>query len=278
MSVHETFIRRCFQLAKLGKGAVAPNPFVGAVIVHDGKVIGEGYHRKYGGPHAEVNAIQSVTDKGLLSEATVYVNLEPCSFTGNTPPCADLLVHHQVKRVVISNVDPHERVSGTGIERLRQAGIDVVTDVLSEEGAELNRRFFAFHQKKRPYIILKWAQSQDGYLDLRRQPGVKGINWVSTKEAKLLTHLWRSEEAAILVGRKTVEVDNPTLTVREVSGNNPTRIVLDPNDSLSRDYHVFDESARTLIYNHKKKSEKDRSVNVLTENYLHGVLENLYQE
>lgn len=278
MSAHEPFIRRCFQLAKLGKGAVAPNPFVGAVIVHKGKVIGEGFHRKYGNAHAEVNAIQSVANKSLLSESTVYVNLEPCSFTGNTPPCADLLIEHKVKKVVISNVDPHEKVAGSGIARLQQAGIEVVSGILSEEGAELNKRFFTFHQQKRPYIILKWAQSQDGYLDLRRPTGEKGINWVSTKEAKLLTHRWRAEESAILVGRKTVEIDNPALTVREVSGINPLRVVLDPKDALGRAHQVFDDSARTIVYTHGQESQKEHAVTILNENYLQGVLDHLYRE
>lgn len=278
MSNHETFIRRSFHLAKLGKVNVAPNPLVGAVVVHDGEIIGEGYHRSYGGPHAEVNAIASVEDKSLLSESTIYVNLEPCSFTGNTPPCADLLVKHKLKRVVISNVDPHEKVAGRGIARLKANGIDVISGVLEEEGAELNRRFFTFHQKKRPYIVLKWAQSQDGYLDVRRTAEDKGINWVTTKEAKLLTHTWRSQEAGILVGRKTVEIDNPSLTVREVSGNHPVRIVLDPKGSLDRSYKVFDSASKTLVFSSLESTPKQDTLLVDSDRFLSNVLSGLHSE
>jgi diaminohydroxyphosphoribosylaminopyrimidine deaminase/5-amino-6-(5-phosphoribosylamino)uracil reductase len=254
MTTDEIFMQRCIELARLGEGNVAPNPMVGAVIVLNGKIIGEGYHREYGQAHAEVNAVNSVLDKDSLKEATIYVSLEPCAHFGKTPPCADLIVHHHLKKVVIGCLDTFSEVSGKGIKRLKDAGIEVVEGVLEKECRNLNKRFFTFHEKKRPYIILKWAQTQDGFLDKNREVASKGVNWISSPETQILVHQWRSEEQAILVGRKTVENDNPSLTVREVDGKNPIRILIDSQLKISSDSNIFNSEAKTIILN-KIKSE-----------------------
>lgn len=245
---HEHFMERCFQLALNGLGNVAPNPLVGSVIVHKGKIIGEGFHAEYGKSHAEVNAINSVMDKSLLRESTIYVNLEPCSHFGKTPPCADLIITSGIPRVVLASRDPFVEVAGRGIARLREAGVAVVESVLEERAKDLNRRFFTFHQKKRPYIILKWAQSLDGYVDIERKPGdeLKPI-WITNELARAVVHRWRSEEQSILVGTKTVELDNPRLNVRDWSGNNPVRVVIDRTLRLSPSSHVFDGEQQTLV-------------------------------
>lgn len=247
-NLHEQFMRRCLQLAEQGLGNVSPNPMVGSVIVHQGKIIGEGYHREYGNSHAEVEAIASVKDQKLLENSTLYVNLEPCAHHGKTPPCADLIIEKKIPHVVIGTLDPNELVAGKGVERLRSNGLEVVTNVLQEECRYMNRRFFTFHQKKRPYIILKWAQTRDGFIDKIRE-GKKGINWITGLEAQRLSHVWRSQESAILVGKNTVINDNPSLTVRNIKGKNPVRIVLDSLASLEDSYQVFDDSAKTIMYN-----------------------------
>jgi len=251
----EVFMQRCIELAKLGEGNVAPNPMVGAVIVLKGKIIGEGYHREYGQAHAEVNAVNSVLDKDSLKKATIYVSLEPCAHFGKTPPCADLIVQYQFKKVVIGCLDTFSEVSGKGIKRLTDVGIEVVVGVLEKECRILNKRFFTFHEKKRPYIILKWAQTKDGFLDKNRDEASKGVNWISSPETQILVHQWRSEEQAILVGRKTVENDNPSLTVREVNGKNPIRILIDSQLKISSDSNIFNSDAKTIILN-KIKSEE----------------------
>ena len=241
-----------------GLGSVAPNPMVGCVIVHNDEIIGEGYHEFYGGPHAEVNAINSVKNKDLLKESTVYVNLEPCNHHGKTPPCSDLLVHHQVKRVVIGCVDSFEKVAGKGIEKLRSAGIDVITNVLEKECREINKRFFSFHEKKRPYIFLKWAQTKDGFIS-RNKEDIKGNNnWITCEESKTLVHQWRSEEGAILIGYNTALIDNPQLNTRLASGKNPLRIVIDNQLTLAESLHIFDNISNTIIFNsiENKKVEK----------------------
>lgn len=244
----ERYMRRCFELAKKGLGYVAPNPMVGAVIVHDGKIIGEGFHRKYGEAHAEVNAVNSVEDKSLLKESTIYVSLEPCSHWGKTPPCAKLLIESQFKRVVISNLDPFPEVSGRGIKMLRDAGIEVVTGILEKEGYEINKRFFTFHTKHRPYIILKWAQSNDGFIAGKDGKQVM----ISTEETRRTVHRWRSEEMGILVGSNTAILDNPSLTVRYWHGKNPTRIVLDRELKVPKESKIFDETATTLLFTTKE--------------------------
>ncbi|MBI3133189.1 MAG: bifunctional diaminohydroxyphosphoribosylaminopyrimidine deaminase/5-amino-6-(5-phosphoribosylamino)uracil reductase RibD [Bacteroidetes bacterium] len=251
MSDHELYMRRCFQLALQGKGFVAPNPLVGSVIVHDHKIIGEGYHMKYGEAHAEVNAVKSVADQSLLQASTLYVNLEPCAHHGKTPPCADLIVANKIPRVVIGCVDSFSEVAGKGIAKLRAAGIDVTVGVLEKESRELNARFFTFHEKKRPYVILKWAQSSDGFIDITRQknqPHSKGIVWITEPTTKTLVHQWRHEEAAIMVGWKTVANDNPNLTCREIVGKNPVRIVIDADLRLDYNaFHLGDRKAKTIV-------------------------------
>lgn len=245
MTSDELYIKRCFDLALNGMGHVSPNPLVGCVIVHNGKIIGEGWHKKYGGPHAEVNAVAAVADKSMLSSSTVYVNLEPCAHHGKTPPCADMLVAHRVKKVVISNVDSNVLVAGKGIEKLRNAGIEVVTGVLETEGLHLNRRFFTFMEKHRPYIILKWAQTSDGFISRNDSEPSQ----VSNDLAKKLVHRWRTEEDAFLIGTQTAAADNPRLNVREWTGRDPVRIVIDRYLRLDKSLHLFDESQRTIIYN-----------------------------
>jgi len=252
MIEHNKYMQRCLQLAKMGVGYVAPNPMVGAVIVCDDKIIGEGYHQNFGEAHAEVNAINSVNDKSLLEKSTIYVNLEPCSHFGKTPPCANLIIEKKIPRVVIGCGDTNVDVGGKGIEKLKFAGIDVKLNVLEKESRELNKRFFTFHEKKRPYIILKWAQSADCFVDINRTNNQKGIVWMSQLETKKLVHQWRHEEAGILVGWKTIATDNPELTCREIVGKNPTRIVIDQD--LRLDYTAFkvgDYSTPTIILTKK---------------------------
>ena len=253
----ELYMTRCIELARHGMGSVAPNPMVGAVIVHNDRIIGEGFHQQFGQPHAEVNAVNSVSDKTLLKEATIYVSLEPCAHHGKTPPCSDLLVECGFKRVVIGCKDTFSKVSGKGIEKLKKAGIDVAVGILEQECRDLNKRFFTFHERQRPYVILKWAQSKDGYLDRLRPNDEKGVNWISSPETKVLVHKWRSEEQSILVGRKTVQNDNPSLTVREFSGTNPTRIIIDSQLQLPNDLNIFSEEAPTIIFNRVKNEVKD---------------------
>lgn len=241
---------RCLELARLGMGEVAPNPMVGAVIVHDGKIIGEGFHREFGGAHAEVHAINSVVNKELLKEAILYVSLEPCAHYGKTPPCSDLIISSQIPAVVVGSVDPFAQVAGKGIEKMRQAGIEVEIGVLERECLELNRRFFTFHQQKRPYVILKWAQTLDGYLDVDRSyPELYGKpTWISNELSRRIVHRQRTEEAAILIGTRTILKDNPSLTVREWTGKQPVRLVLDRQNRLPDHLHVKDGSVPTVIF------------------------------
>lgn len=219
-------MQRCLQLASLGMPLAKPNPFVGSVIVYNNTIIGEGYHQKCGEAHAEVNAIRSVVNLELLTNATLYVNLEPCAHYGKTPPCADLIIKQGIPKVVIGCIDPYSEVSGKGIERLKNAGIQVVTDVLKSESLWINRRFFTYHQRKRPYVILKWAQTTDGFTDKKRLGEQTGVNWITQPSTKQLVHKWRSEEDAIVVGHRTWNVDKPSLTVREMDGPSPQRIIL----------------------------------------------------
>lgn len=252
MNSAQKYMQRCIDLARLGMGQVAPNPMVGAVIVHKNSIIGEGFHQIHGGPHAEVNAINSVKDHSIFKDSTIYVSLEPCCHHGKTPPCTNLIIQHHFKKVVIGCMDTHSKVSGKGVEKLKKAGIEVEIGILEQECRELNKRFFTFHERERPYVILKWAQTKDGFLDKQRANNEKGINWISSQETKVLVHKWRSEEQSILVGRKTVQNDNPSLTVREFSGNNPTRIIIDGQLHLSQDLNIFSDSAPTIIFNRVK--------------------------
>lgn len=230
--VEETYMRRCLQLAALGLGHTSPNPMVGAVIVRDGKIIGEGYHHSCGEAHAEVNAINSVNDKELLKSSTLYVNLEPCSHFGKTPPCADAIIRYGIPKVVIGSIDYHDKVNGNGVRKLREAGVEVVENVCREECEELNRRFFSFHRKHRPYIILKWAQTRDGFMDIDRGEGNVNSYWITNYALKVLTHKWRSEEDAILVGYRTMQNDRPQLTTREYPGKDPQRFVMQRGEDI----------------------------------------------
>ena len=242
MTFSESIMSRCISLAKLGAGNVSTNPMVGAVVVHNGKIIGEGYHRKCGGPHAEVNAINSVKDQSLLKESEIYVSLEPCAHFGKTPPCADLIIEKKIKKVYVGCLDPFSKVDGKGIQKLRAAGVEVVVGVLEKECQELNRRFFTSVNLRRPYVILKCAQSIDGYIDKDYKP-VR----ISNHQTEILNHKWRSEEDAILVGYNTAMRDNPSLTNRLWAGKNPLRVVLDRDGSLPKNLKIFDDSARTVV-------------------------------
>jgi diaminohydroxyphosphoribosylaminopyrimidine deaminase/5-amino-6-(5-phosphoribosylamino)uracil reductase len=246
------YMQRCIDLAQQAFGKTYPNPMVGSVIVHNNTIIGEGFHQKAGEPHAEVLAINSVVDKSLLANSTLYVNLEPCSHYGKTPPCANYIVEHAISRVVIGCVDSFSEVSGRGIAHLQKAGIDVTVGVLEQESRELNKRFFTFHEKKRPYIILKWAQTQDGFIDLAPELKTekKGL-WITDEICKKLVHKWRTEEQAILIGTNTAESDNPQLTARLVQGNNPLRIVLDLQNRLPEELFIKDKTTPTLIFTQK---------------------------
>ncbi len=269
-------MQRCLDLAIQGLGRVAPNPMVGCVIVHDDKIIGEGYHQKFGEAHAEVNAINSVSNLDLLKESTLYVNLEPCSHFGKTPPCADLILQKKIPRVVIGSYDPNPKVAGKGIHKLKDAGVEVITEVLQTESDFLNRRFFTFHTKHRPYLILKWAQSTDEFM----APNESKQFWLTNNESKKLTHKWRSEEPGILVGRNTVEIDNCELNVRLWKGTNPTRIVLDRKLSLPPDKKIFNAESKTIVFNEVEDSANDLIVRKkidFSSNVLQQILNVLYQ-
>lgn len=273
---------RCIELAQLGAANVSPNPMVGCVIVHNNKIIGEGYHEKYGEAHAEVNAIHSVQNPELLLESTLYVSLEPCAHHGKTPPCSDLIVEKQLARVVIGTIDPFAAVAGKGIEKLKKNGIDVQLGVLEKECRDLNKRFFTFHNKQRPYIILKWAQTQDCFIDIDRESNNYGEpTWITGEEALINVHKMRAVEDAILVGTETAKKDNPSLTVRHVKGKNPLRIVLDRNLTLPRNLNLLDNSTPTIVIN-SIKSEKIKNTEFIKVDYeknmLEKILEILYQK
>ena len=246
MTVHETYIRRCIDIAKNGLGSTRPNPMVGSVIVYNNQIIGEGYTSAYGSNHAEVNAINSVKDKTLLRLSTIYVTLEPCSHYGKTPPCSDLIIKHQIPKVVIGCVDDNTQIAGKGIEKLKNEGCKVIVGVLETECKEHHKRFFTFHNKKRPYIILKWAQTADGFIAPETKNEQKPV-WITSPYSRQLVHKWRTEEQAILIGTHTVLCDNPSLTVRDWTGQNPMRLVIDRENKLSKNYAVFNEDAKTTI-------------------------------
>lgn len=250
----ELYMQRCLELAVLGMGNVSPNPMVGCVIVSGGKIIGEGYHEQFGGPHAEVNAVNAVIEKygdkapQLLAGATAYVSLEPCAHFGKTPPCADLLIRHQVKKVVIGNRDPFDGVNGKGMEKLKNAGIEVISGVLEQQCKQLNKRFFTRITKQRPYIILKWATTADGYF----APKNTVQQWISGPLAKKLVHKWRTEEDAVLVGKQTALADNPQLSAREWQGKNPMRILVDRQLQVPQSNYIYNNLAKTVIFNEVK--------------------------
>lgn len=241
-------MKRALELASKGLGHVAPNPMVGCVIVCNGQIIAEGFHEQYGSGHAEPNAIKQVSDE-LLKESTLYVTLEPCSHFGKTPPCADLIINRGIKKVVVGNLDTNPLVSGKGIQKLKDAGIEVEYGVLNKECRALNKRFFIFHEKKRPFVILKWAQTQDGFISRWPLPQDKEDNWITGKESKELVHQWRSHEQAILIGYNTLINDNPLLTTRLSHGNNPIRLVLSRTIDFPSDLNVFNQEAKTIIFN-----------------------------
>lgn len=255
---HEQYMNRCLQLAAQGAGNVAPNPMVGAVLVYEGRIIGEGYHQQYGGAHAEVNCLNSVleTDKHFIPHSTMYVSLEPCAHFGKTPPCSDLIVAHKIRFVVIGCKDSFAAVDGRGIEKLKAAGITVEVGILEKECIELNKRFFTFHEQQRPYIILKWAQSNDGFIGSEKSERI----FISNDLSNRLVHKWRSEEAAILVGTTTALQDDPSLTTRLWPGNNPLRLVIDKELKLSTSLKMFDNSANTIVFNYEKQAEGDHFI------------------
>lgn len=268
MHVHEKYMRRCLELAALGAGHVSPNPMVGAVIVHNDEVIGEGYHRKYGEAHAEVNAINNVIEKfenadALLSESTLYVSLEPCAHYGKTPPCADLIIKHNISCVVVGCRDPFPQVDGKGIEKLQASGIEVLVGVLEDECREINKRFFTRIQQQRPFVILKWAQTLDGFF----APANDSQFWITGPEAKRLVHKWRAEEDAILVGKNTAKIDNPRLNVRLWGGTSPKRIVIDRKLELSNSLNLFDNSVETLVFNEIKTDLVDNIKYIALEDF-----------
>ena len=278
MDYSEQYMYRCLQLAGLGAGNVAPNPMVGAVMVHNDRIIGEGYHSKYGGPHAEVACIHSVSaeDKPLIASSTLYVSLEPCSHHGKTPPCTNLILEHKIPAVIVGCNDPFEKVNGSGIKILREAGVNVIENVLQHECIKLNARFFTFHKYKRPYIILKWAQSMDHKIS---GPGATKVA-ISGDVTNRLVHKWRSEEAAILVGTNTAAIDDPHLTTRLWKGNSPIRLILDLNLRLPKGLHVFDGQVKTIILNSSKDEEEGdlRFMQLDKEQLLLSLVDRLHKE
>lgn len=256
MSPHQLYMQRALQLAKIGLANAMPNPSVGAVIVYKDTIIGEGYTAAFGGSHAEVNAINSVQNQELLKESTLYVTLEPCSHFGKTPPCAHLIIDKKIPKVVIGCVDPFAKVAGKGIQLLKDNGIEVLTGVLEEECKASHKRFFTFHLKKRPYIILKWAQSADGFITPIKKKEQKPV-WLSNAYSRQLTHKWRSEEMAILVGKNTVIDDNPSLTTRNWKGKNPVRLFIDTQNEMDNSFQILNDEAPTYRFTKNKKSEKD---------------------
>ncbi|MDD2635473.1 MAG: bifunctional diaminohydroxyphosphoribosylaminopyrimidine deaminase/5-amino-6-(5-phosphoribosylamino)uracil reductase RibD [Bacteroidales bacterium] len=277
----EKYMSRCIELAQKGIRNVAPNPMVGSVIVHDGKIIGEGYHQKYGEAHAEVNAVKSVNDKSLLKESTLYVSLEPCAHVGKTPSCAKMITELEIPKVVIGSIDPYFKVAGKGIEILKSAKIEVITGVLEKECINLNKRFYTYHQKKRPYIILKWAKTRDGFIDYIREPGIDTkAAWITNEHCKTLVHKLRTEEDAFMVGTNTVILDNPQLTARKWAGKNPLRITIDLNCQLDNSYKIFDDQAHTVVFNNLKDENKGNISYIkldFTQNIIPQILEVLYE-
>ncbi len=270
MDRHEYFMKRCIQLALNGLGTTYPNPLVGAVIVYKDKIIGEGWHKMAGEPHAEVHAINAVKDGQLLREATLYVNLEPCSHHGKTPPCADLIIKKGIKKVVIGSKDYHSKVNGQGIQHLLDAGCEVITGILEEECLNLNRRFFTFHIKKRPYIILKWAQTANGFISPATSDREQGISpedkrpyWISNDHSLQFVHQLRTREQSILVGTNTAETDNPSLNARMYFGKNPLRLVIDKDLKLNQKSKLFDGQSGTVVFYDRKLKVGEEEKNVV---------------
>ncbi len=271
----EFYIKRCIVLAQKAIGKTYPNPLVGSVIVHNGNIIGEGYHHKAGENHAEINAINSVQDKSLIPESTIYVSLEPCAHYGKTPPCALKIKELGFKKVVIGAMDSHDKVNGKGKKIIQDAGIEVVSGVLKKECIELNKRFFTYHEKKRPYIILKWAESGDGFLDKNFKP-----TSISNSLVNQFVHQLRADEHAILVGTQTALNDNPSLTVRNVEGVNPVRILIDFELKVPQDFSIYNREAKTLVFNTIKEETQNniQFIKIEKDNFLSGLMSALYKE
>lgn len=284
MTIDEKYMHRCLQLARKGESFVEPNPMVGAVIVCNDRIIGEGYHRKFGGSHAEVNAINSVKNKSLLQKSTLYVSLEPCTHYGKTPPCADIIISKKIPRVVIATIDPNPLVSGKGVQRMRDAGIEVTEGMLKNKAKELNRFFFVNQLYNRPYIILKWAQSNDGFIDhVRSSLTEKVPAKISNDLTEIITHKFRTQVQGIMVGTRTVIMDNPRLTTRKWFGENPTRIVIDKKNIIPSDAHIFNDEANTLVFTenpdyHVKKENVKPIVIDFTANTNEQIVRHLYEE
>ncbi|MCC1484788.1 bifunctional diaminohydroxyphosphoribosylaminopyrimidine deaminase/5-amino-6-(5-phosphoribosylamino)uracil reductase RibD [Winogradskyella immobilis] len=271
MNIDEVYIKRCIQIAKNGLGTTRPNPMVGAIIVFKDKIIGEGFTSAYGGSHAEVNAIKSVTNKHLLSKATLYVTLEPCSHYGKTPPCSDLIIEHNIPNVVIGCVDDNPEVAGKGIRRLKAAGCNVTVGVLEAECKAHHKRFFTFHNRKRPYVILKWAETSNGFISPKTK-AKKAPVWITNLYSRQLAHKWRAEEQSILVGTNTVLEDNPSLTVRDWTGEHPTRIVIDRQSKLSSNHNIFNDKSKTItLDNFILPQPKDIAQRICTELYKNNI-------
>jgi diaminohydroxyphosphoribosylaminopyrimidine deaminase/5-amino-6-(5-phosphoribosylamino)uracil reductase len=282
MTTDEKYMRRCLELATNGLGNVAPNPMVGAVLVHNEKIIGEGFHRQFGEAHAEVNALHNaIANHGeeILKQSVLYVSLEPCSHTGKTPPCADLILEKKIPSVVIGCMDPFHQVRGEGIKKLNAGGIIVTQPILEKECREVNRRFFTFHEKQRPYIILKYAQSQDGFIS--PETATEHNRWITNEYSRAMVHKWRSEEQSIMVGTNTARKDNPFLTVREWKGKNPVRIMIDRELKVDVLHNIYDLAATTLIYNGVKNEteKKHEFIRIdFKKNILPQILHSLHQK
>lgn len=258
MNIQETYMQRCFDLALLGAGSVAPNPMVGAVLVHNSRIIGEGYHEKYGEAHAEVNCLKSVSmkDRDLIKAATLYVSLEPCAHYGKTPPCSQLIIDHEIPKVVIGCSDPFAKVNGRGIAQLMEAGVEVVTGVLEDQAKELNKRFFVYHQHKRPFVILKWAETADHFI---ASLGSERL-LISNEFSNRLVHRWRSEADGILVGTNTAIKDNPSLTNRLWKGKNPVRLLIDQNEKVPKESKLFDSEVTTVVFNQNRTATESQVI------------------
>ena len=270
----EFYIKRCIELAKKATGDTYPNPLVGSVIVHNGKIIGEGYHHKAGENHAEINAINSVKDKSLISESTIYVSLEPCAHFGKTPPCALKIVELGFKKIVIGAMDSHDKVNGKGKKIIQDAGMEVISGVLEKECIDLNKRFFTYHEKKRPFIVLKWAQSENGFIDKDFKP-----TQISNSLTKQYVHELRNNEHAILIGTMTALRDNPSLTTREMTGRNPVRILIDIDLKVPTDYKIYNDEAETLVFNSVKNSDEGniRFIKTEREGFIEKLIKKLYE-
>ena len=274
-------MQRCLQLAKLAGGEAAPNPMVGAILVYKDKIIGEGYHHRCGEAHAEVNAIASVKDKSLLEKATLYVSLEPCAHQGRTPACSTLIIQKKIPKVVIACKDSFDKVAGKGIQMLKDAGVKVVLGVLEAEALFLNRRFFTFYQQKRPYVVLKWAETLDGFIDKETRVANSKSSWITNEYSRIFVHKWRTEEAAILVGTKTAIKDNPKLNVRAWSGKNPLRVSVDRKGIFPNNLFLLDQTQATLIFTEQTKQNKKNLEYIQidkSKTLLQNILDTLYEK